>query len=234
MKLIAHACGPTLFPSNSVFSAREALKNGADMVELDLQFTSDKKLAVFHDANLLKKFGRPERCNEVTSETFLTLRRTEDPACPSYLLDDFFRCGVAPILLHHGHTVVEAVLDLVEEYDYRDKVLFGIEEVRTMLAIRERFPEAKVLGFIRDPEDIEAFGENGVNFIRLWERWLNPENVRRVKESGAELWIMTGGPETNYKVGCPDEEALKRLMGFEPDGLLVNDIPFVKSVLVKG
>ena len=201
------------------------------MVELDLQFTSDGKLAVFHDVDLRKKFGRPEKCREITAETFQSLRRTEDPACPGYLLEDFFRCGVAPILLHHSHTTVEAALDLVEEYGYRDKVLFGIGEVRTLITIRERFPEAKVLGFIRDPEDIEAFGEHGVNFIRLWERWLNPENVRRVKESGAELWIMTGGAETNYRVGRPDEEALKRLMTFEPDGLLVNDIPFVKSVL---
>ena len=39
MRLIAHACGPTIYPSNSILSAREALKNGAEMVELDLQFT---------------------------------------------------------------------------------------------------------------------------------------------------------------------------------------------------
>ena len=53
MRLIAHACGPTVFPSNTVLSAREALKNGADMVELDLQFTSDGKLAVFHENDII-------------------------------------------------------------------------------------------------------------------------------------------------------------------------------------
>ena len=100
-----------------------------------------------------------------------------------------------------------------------------------MLRIRERYPDARVLAFFRTPDDIEAFAEHGVNYIRLWERWLNEENVRRVKNGGAELWIMTGGPETDFPVGRPDRDSLLRLMKWEPDGLLVNDIPFVKSVL---
>lgn len=231
MRLIAHACGPTVFPSNTVFSAREALKNGADMVELDLQLTLDGRLAVFHDKDLLKKYGLAKRCREITSEEFLSLRRTVDPACPSHLLEHFFQCGVAPILLHLPRYTVEKTLELIGEYNYADKVLFGVGEVETLIRIREKYPDARVLAFFRDPADIEAFAEHGVNFIRLWERWLNEENVRRVKESGAELWIMTGGPETDLPVGRPDRESLLRLMRWEPDGLLVNDIPFVSSVL---
>ena len=231
MKLIAHACGPTIYPSNTIFSAREALKNGADMVELDLQYTSDQKIAVFHDKTLLKQYGLDKRCRETTSQEFLSLRRIKDPACPSHLLEHFFRCGIAPILLHLPAYVVEDTLKLIEEYDYQDKVLFGVGDVESLLRIREKFPNARVLAFFRNPDDIEAFGSNGVNFIRLWERWLNEENVRRVKESGAELWIMTGGPETDFPVGRPDRDSLLRLMQWKPDGLLVNDIPFVRSVL---
>lgn len=233
MRLIAHACGPTVFPSNTVFSAREALKNGADMVELDLQLTSDGKLAVFHDKDLMKKYGLPKRCREVSSEEFLSLRRTIDPACPSHLLEHFFQCGVAPILLHLPRYTVEKTLELIEEYDYGDKVLFGVGDVESMLCVREKYPNARVLAFFRNPDDIEAFAENGVNFIRLWERWLTEENVRRVKACGVELWIMTGGPETDLPVGRPDRDSLARLMQWEPDGLLVNDIPFVRSVLAE-
>ena len=233
MKLIAHACGPTIYPSNTIFSAKEALKNGADMVELDLQLTLDKKVAVFHDKTLLKKYGLDQRCRDTTSQEFLSLRRKINPACPSHLLEHFFMSEVAPILLHHPHYVVEETLDLIEQYQYQDKVLFGIGEVRTLLRIREKYPDAKVLGFIKTPDDIEVMAENGVNYIRLWERWLTEENVRRVKEQGTELWIMTGGPQTDFPVGRPDRDSLLRLLDFEPDGLLVNDIPFVKSVLAE-
>jgi len=231
MKLIAHACGPTVFPSNTIFSAREALKNGADMVELDLQFTSDKKLAVFHDKDLMKKYGVEKRCREVSSEEFLSLRRTVDPACPSHLLEHFFQCGIAPILIHMPRYVVEETLALIREYDYADKVLFGVGEVETMLRIRKDLPDARVLAFFRDPADIEAFGAHGVNYIRLWERWLTEDNIRRVREVGAELWIMTGGPQTDFPVGRPDRDSLLRLAALNPDGLLINDVPFARSVL---
>ena len=119
MKLIAHACGPTLYPSNTIFSAREALKNGADLVELDLQYTSDQRLAVFHDKDLMKKYGDPRRCCEVTAEEFLSLRLKKDPACPSHLLDHFFRCEIAPILLHHSHSVLVHFISLIAILSYR-------------------------------------------------------------------------------------------------------------------
>jgi glycerophosphoryl diester phosphodiesterase len=172
MKLIAHACGPTVFPSNTIFSAAEALKNGADMVELDLQLTLDQKVAVFHDKDLMKKYGLEKRCREVTSEEFLSLRRTVNPACPSHLLEHFFQCGIAPILLHMPRYTVEQTLALINQYDYSEKVLFGVGDVETMLRIRETYPDARVLAFFRNPDDIEIFAANGVNYIRLWERWL--------------------------------------------------------------
>jgi len=233
MRLIAHACGPTIYPSNSILSAREALKNGAEMVELDLQFTSDQKLAVFHDADLMKKFGDPRRCREVTSSEFLAMRRREDIACPSHLLDHFFESGIAPILIHLNQTTLEAAMDLVEEYNYLDRVYFGVTQVCSLVQIKKRFPQARVLGFIHGPENIEEFAENGVDFIRLWERWMIPDTIERVKKSGAELWVMTGGPETNYRTGRPDREGLLRIAAMEPDGLLINDIPFAKSVLAE-
>ncbi len=233
MRLIAHGCGPTVYPSNTIFSAREALKNGADLVELDLQFTKDKRIAVFHDSDLMKKFGDPRKCREVTAEEFLSLRNTKDPACPTHLLDHFFQCGIAPILLHLPRYIVPATLELVEEYNYGDKVFFGVGDVESLTLIRSRLPDAKVLAFMRDPVEIEAFGENGADFMRLWERWLTKENIDRVKKTGAEFWIMTGGPETDFPVGRPDRKSLERFMELKPDGLLVNNIPFVKSVLAE-
>ena len=233
MKLIAHACGPTLYPSNRILSAREALKNDADLVELDVQLTADNKLAVFHDRDLTKKFGRPERCCEITAEEFTALRRVENPSVPGDLLEDFFQAEVAPILIHHGHAAAEALLDLVAEYNYQDKVVFGIKELASASVIRQRFPQAKIFGFIPDPEDIEAFAENGANFIRLWQRWVNPDTAKRVKSSGAELIIMTGGTGTDCRVGRPNRDCLKNAISWEPDGLLVNDIAFVRAIIAE-
>ena len=49
MKIIAHRSGPTVFPEQTIRSALFAKENGADLVEIDVRFTKDKKLAVSHD-----------------------------------------------------------------------------------------------------------------------------------------------------------------------------------------
>jgi len=233
MKLIAHGCGPTIHPSNTIASAKEALAQGADLVELDVQFTADRRLAVFHDKSLEKRFGVDAGCGELSSEAFLALRDVCNPIYPSHLLDHFFQCGIAPILIHHPMKVSEAVIDLVEQYGYADRVVLGVGDPDAVRYAKSRLPGTEVLGFIRDPSMIEEAVAEGASYIRLWERWLTEENVRRVKESGAGLWVMCGGPQTGFPVGRPGVENLCRIAALEPDGILVNDIPWTKSVLAK-
>lgn len=234
MKLIAHGCGPTVHPSNTIASALEALRQGADLVELDIQFTADKRLAVFHDRSLKARFGVDAGCGDLSSQAFLALRDRRNPIYPSHLLDHFFQCGVAPILIHYYERVHTAVLDLVEEYGYADRVVLGVNEPALVRDAKKRFPDTEVLGFIPDPTRIEEFAAAGVSYIRLWERWLCGENVQRVRESGAKLWVMSGGPETDCPVGVPTAESLWQIAQWEPDGILVNNVPFARAVLEEG
>ncbi|MGA2782691.1 MAG: glycerophosphodiester phosphodiesterase family protein [Smithella sp.] len=49
---IAHRGASAYFPENTIPSFEGAIAMGADMVELDVQFTSDKEVVVFHDEKL--------------------------------------------------------------------------------------------------------------------------------------------------------------------------------------
>jgi glycerophosphoryl diester phosphodiesterase len=49
---IAHRGGSSLAPENTLSAARKALAVGADMWELDVQFTADRELIVLHDSTL--------------------------------------------------------------------------------------------------------------------------------------------------------------------------------------
>jgi hypothetical protein len=234
MKLIAHGCGPTVHPSHTISSARLALQQGADLIELDVQFTSDRRLAVFHDRSLKSRFGVEAECGDLAAEAFLALRMRRDPLYPGYLLEHFFQCGVAPILIHYYKNVHTAVLDLVEEYGYADRVVLGVNDAALVQDAKKRFAETDVLGFIPDPSEIEAFAAAGASYIRLWERWLTGENVHRVQASGAKLWVMSGGPETGCPVGKPSVDGLWRIAQWEPDGILVDNVPFARAVLEEG
>ena len=49
---IAHQGGEDEFPSNTMYAFREALKAGADMLELDIGVTKDGKIVVIHDTTV--------------------------------------------------------------------------------------------------------------------------------------------------------------------------------------
>ena len=78
--------------------------------------------------------------------------------------------------------------------------------------------------------DLEISVAKGADYIRLWEEWLTPELVKAVKDSGCGLWIMSGSI-AKKNVGEPSADDLKKMLSYEPDGLLINRIRFAKSVL---
>lgn len=51
MLVIGHRGAPTLSIENTIDSFNKAFENGVDGIELDIQLTRDKKIAVFHDFN---------------------------------------------------------------------------------------------------------------------------------------------------------------------------------------
>ena len=74
MKIIAHRSGPTVFPEQTIRSALFAKENGADLVEIDVRFTKDKKLAVSHDENAARVFGVDKNIGEMSGDEFASLR----------------------------------------------------------------------------------------------------------------------------------------------------------------
>lgn len=74
MKIIAHRSGPTVFPEQTIRSALFAKENGADLVEIDVRFTKDKKLEVSHDENAARVFGVDKNIGEMSGDEFAALR----------------------------------------------------------------------------------------------------------------------------------------------------------------
>jgi glycerophosphoryl diester phosphodiesterase len=66
---IAHQGGEDEFPSNTLYAFREAVKAGADMLELDIGVTKDDKVIVMHDTTVDAK------TNGHGNVSSLTLRR---------------------------------------------------------------------------------------------------------------------------------------------------------------
>ena len=232
MKLIAHRSGPMSYPEQTIAACREALALGADMVEVDVRFTADQKLAASHDRELTRVFGVELTTDTITAQEFLALRHKTDCSYGSHLFEDFLKCGIAPILIHiKEKATIGELLRLIDAYGYTDKVVMGVADVDSALQIRSYNPKIKILSFGPSAEAVPSFIEAGVDYIRLWEAWLTPELVEMVKQSDSELWVMSGGKAaTGFPVGEPSDENLRKILTFAPDGLLINDVRRLKQL----
>ena len=71
---IAHQGGEDEFPSNTMYAFREAVKAGADMLELDIGVTKDGKVIVMHDTTV---DGKTNGHGNVSSLTLRQIKRLD-------------------------------------------------------------------------------------------------------------------------------------------------------------
>jgi glycerophosphoryl diester phosphodiesterase len=71
---IAHQGGEDEFPSNTMYAFREAVKAGADMLELDVGVTKDGKVIVMHDTTV---DGKTNGHGNVSSLTLRQIKRLD-------------------------------------------------------------------------------------------------------------------------------------------------------------
>lgn len=230
MKIIAHRSGPTVLPEQTIQSAMLALREGADMIEVDTRFTKDNFVAISHDLNVERVFGEDKQVCDMTAAEFLALRHADAPGYCSHLLEDYLKSGVAPILLHikENGEKLQILLELLKKYDYLDKVVFGIQASGDVAVIRAFHPAAKILAFMRNAEDAEEYIAAGADYIRLWEQWLCDERINAVLSSGKGLWIMANNPELGFGYSSP--ALLKQWKDMGVDGVLINDISPAKEI----
>lgn len=228
MRIIAHRSGPNIYPEQTIFSAKNAQKNGADMIELDVRYTKDKKIAVSHDKNLDRVFGVDRELDTLTAVEFLSLRHKDASAYPSHLFEDYLLAQVEPLLIHiKEDEVIDDLIALIEKHGYTKKVVFGVHNTALLKHVKQYDPNFKVLAFMPTLEDLDAFGECGVDYIRLWEQWCKKDAIDRIHAYGKEVWIMTNGTD----VGVTSEEALRAMLKMNIDGILINDISCVQRLL---
>jgi glycerophosphoryl diester phosphodiesterase len=71
---IAHQGGEDEFPSNTMFAFRQAVRAGADMLELDIGVTKDNKVIVMHDTTV---DGKTNGHGTVASKTLEQMRKLD-------------------------------------------------------------------------------------------------------------------------------------------------------------
>lgn len=232
MLLIAHRCGPDIYPEQTMASARRALKQGADIIEMDVQFTSDGIPVICHDPNAKRIFGVDSLVSDMTLADFLAMRHVENRTYASHSLDDVLSAGIAPILLHCKNVgeKLERIVEHIAAFQYGDKIIMGVLEPEDVGVVRAVDPNVRTLAFMRGTDATDTFIEAGVDIIRLWEPWVTQERIDHIHAQGKQVWIMVGKPEPK-SVGHTTKEALCSFIRMGADGVLIDDVLWARGIL---
>ncbi|MDO4741361.1 MAG: glycerophosphodiester phosphodiesterase family protein [Eubacteriales bacterium] len=231
MLIIAHRSGPGVFPEQSILSAREALKNGADIVEMDVRETKDGVPVICHDDDTGRMFGVPGDVADWSLREFMAMRHVGDRAFAPHSLEDVLACGVRPLLLHckqTGEEQTERICALLMRYRAAETTTLGVQDPSCAPVVRRCAPGCRILAFMPRPEQIEEFGAMEIDYIRLWEHWLTPERVGRVHATGKKLWIMANDPAQGG-CGYTTAQALRSFAALGAHAVLLNDIPWAAA-----
>lgn len=192
MKIIAHRCGTDIYEEQTIAAARHSLSLGADMVEVDIRFTSDNVPVVIHDPTTDHLYGTSAKVEEITAAEFLALRRTADSSVCGHTFAHYLQCGIRPMLFHNkvGGQRLNIVLDMCRDAGILDQVTFGVVDPEDARIVK-KYGDIAVLAFIKSQDQINEFAAAGVDYIRLWQEWCTEENIAAVKATGKKLWIMS-------------------------------------------
>ncbi|MCC5940036.1 MAG: alkaline phosphatase family protein, partial [Balneolaceae bacterium] len=223
-------------PENTMAAFKRAHELGADVVEIDLYTSSDGHLFILHDSTLDRTTDGEGKATELTLEELQALdagswfgSEFTGEHIPSFreVLDWATRENVVLLLdlKETGWDFATNVASDVQSYGIEENMVVGVRSPEQAGEFRELMPRARQLAFMRSPDDIEAYSDEGVDVLRLWLRWLDedPTLANRVKKTGKKLMI-------NGTLGELDEG--RRIMNFEPDWILIDDIVQLKESLL--
>lgn len=189
-------------PCNTMASYEIALKQGADMIEIDVDRSRDGHLFVFHPTMEPAHLNRQISIREMTADQIKKLRyvnidHEETPFGIEELgtVLDRFR-GRCYINIDKFCDNPEQIARAVEERGMQNQVLVKTSPKEESLDILEKYcPRLPYMAMVREPEQIQRALERDLNYIGsevLFETEEHPfaslEFIRQEHEAGRLVW----------------------------------------------
>lgn len=223
-KIIAHRGYSGVSPENTLSAFVNAIDIGADMIELDVQLTSDGQVVVFHDNDLLRIIG----CEGAIADYSLEELKRMDAGI--WFGSDFEGEKIptlAEVLeLVQGSDLniylelkdigdvegfEEAVLNVVREYDMQDRCLMASFQYEYLRHFKELDESIQIL-FNTSSGSLTLTEEFPADYYGL--------NVEMITADMVEAIHNTGGQAYAWTVNTPEQ--MRNVVAMGVDGIVTN------------
>ncbi len=219
--VIGHRGAPSIMVENSLEGIVEALRLGADGVEVDVRATKDGSLVAFHDRSLLRVLGVNRLVSEVELDELRGLGRTRGFTVPT--VEEVLEVVVGKAMIVLDVKELRAVRSLIEllRRDGGGEVVVSSFDHRIPLMVKREVPWAEA-GIILSARPLSLSGllHEEVDHLFLKKDYVDLELLEEAQsfEVPVHAWVVN------------DEEEAKHLWSMGVCGV-VTDAP---QLLVSG
>lgn len=236
MKVIAHRGNSAHYPENTPAGWDSAFAHRAHAIEADIRFSADGVGICAHDPTLQRLFKRDERTAALSYAELASLAGAQGATISLYTdVLAYAREGQSVVLdlKEESPAALEGIWQAIDQrvpHDRRPLIVVGCHSLAAVEFFAAR-GGVTILGFIPAHDTAADFLHAGATIIRLWERDVTPLLVEQLQALGAQVWVTTGGEPTGRRVGDTDQQSLAALHRAGVEGVLVNDVPLVNTLL---
>lgn len=231
--LIAHRGDKTRYPENTLASFSAAIKAGAEMIELDIALSRDRKMVVIHDDTVDRTTNGTGAVNELTLAELQELDAGSwfdpvfsDQGIPT--LKEVMKLvdGCATVNIEIKKSAFEdpapadaievQLLDLIDEMGLDDIVLISSFENRFLERISIAGPGLALGAISLEPADQTTptvLKKLGCYSWHGWCETMTKEQIRLMHDEGFKVFSFT----------VNEPEMFDRLKGFGIDGVFTDD-----------
>lgn len=232
-EIIAHRGGAAHAPENSLSAIRQAIRDGADWVEIDVQETKDGRVVLVHDRDFKRQAG------DAIEVHTATLAEIEQLDIGSSAGSDFAGERVATLaavldltkghvgmvieLKHYGFNqrLEERVIELVEERGMESEVMIISLDRASIAKVRKLRPTWPI-GLLTAVK-LGNLARVDANLLAVRKDLANAGFIGRAHFAGREVAAWT----------LNDRESLERMTSRGVDYLITDDVPLAQQVLAE-
>lgn len=207
IKIAAHRGGHLTVPENSLGAIDEAIRAGADIVELDVRETKDGVMVLLHDKNLDRTTtAKGELSNYTYAETqqFYLTHQGKATSCriPAFREALAYAKGRIMVDIDFKISGMEArkrAYEVIEELGMENQVLFFLYDYTEMDSLYKINPRIKMMPRAYNNDQMREIIDKGLtDVIHVDPSFENSPLLPEARARGIRLWMNSLG-ETDSK-----------------------------------
>ena len=231
--VVAHRGAAGKAPENTLASINQAIDDGTDWVEIDVQETADGKVVVIHDSDLMKLAGVDLKIRDGTLQQLQAIdvgswfspefSGQRIPTLVEVLEAARGRSRVVIELKYYGHDqqLEQRVVDIVEQTGMSDSVAIMSLKYEGIQKIRELRPDWTI-GLL-SAKAVGNLSSLDTDFLAVNAGMAKPGFIRHTHRAGKQVFVWT--------INNPVD--MSRMITLGVDGIITDEPAIAREVLAE-